>query len=135
MNRKTILIVDDDPLTLELTTQIIERFGWTALTAESGEDALTLLAERGHEIDLVLLDLAMPRMDGFAVAVEIRRNPEFGDVPILALTARAEYKSQTQARESGIDAVLHKPFEIEKLRRVLETYLGPPVSRQERNVN
>lgn len=124
MTQKTILIVDDDPMTLQLTTQLIERFGWAALTAESGEDALAQLAERSQDVDLVLLDLAMPYMDGFTVAEEIRKDPQLRDVPILALTARVEYQSQARAHESGIDGVVHKPFEVEKLRSALEAYLG-----------
>jgi len=124
MTQKTVLIVDDDLMTLQLTSRVIERFGWVAITADSGEEALSLLNEQGSQVDLILLDLAMPRMDGYLVAEEIRKDPDLQSIPILALTARVEYEAQTKALQAGIDGIVFKPFEVEKLRRALEEYLS-----------
>ena len=124
MTQKTVLIVDDDLMTLQLTSRVIERFGWVAITADSGEEALSLLNEQGNQVDLILLDLAMPRMDGYLVAEKIRKDPDLQSIPILALTARVEYEAQTKALQAGIDGIVFKPFEVEKLRRALEEYLS-----------
>jgi CheY-like chemotaxis protein len=110
-------------MTLQLTSQVIERFGWEALTASAGEEALAILKERGEEVDLVLLDLAMPRMNGYAVAAEIRGDAALQRIPIVALTARAEYEAQVKARQSGIDDIVYKPSEVKKLHRALDKYL------------
>ena len=123
MGHKTVLIVDDDLMTLQLTSQVIKRFGWEALTASAGEEALALLKERGEEVDLVLLDLAMPRMNGYDVAAKIRGNAALQRIPIVALTARAEYEAQVKARQSGIDDIVYKPFEVKTLHRALDKYL------------
>ena len=121
---ETILIVDDDLMTLKLTSQIVERLGWKPITADSGEEAIRLLSEPDQEISLVLLDLAMPNLDGFGVASHIRQELQLVDLPIVALTARVEFEMQSKARTAGIDDIVYKPFEVRKLKQTLDKYLN-----------
>jgi hypothetical protein len=83
-----ILIVEDDRDTRELLQRTLEREGWKVYTASDGVDAIDYL-ERGNAIpDLILLDLMMPRLDGFGVLETIRKNPLWAQIPVVILTAK-----------------------------------------------
>jgi DNA-binding response OmpR family regulator len=111
MSRKaTILAVDDEPRVLKLLKANLESSGYAVLTAEDGEQALQTF-ERELP-DLVLLDLMLPRMDGYAVCRRIR---EFSAVPVIMLTARSEQVDLIHGFEVGADDYLTKPFSITEL--------------------
>ncbi len=102
---KTILVVDDEGNIVELVRLYLETEGYSVVTAADGEKALEMY-ER-HDPDLVVLDLMLPRMDGFEVCRELRRR---GDVPILMLTARSEDVDAIVGLELGADDYVTKPF-------------------------
>ena len=103
---KTILIVDDEAELLEMVRGIFVRAGYgRVITAGTGPEALALCA--AHRPDLVILDVMMPGMDGFAVLRELRRT---SSVPVLMLTARSEAEDKFTGFESGADDYLAKPF-------------------------
>ena len=112
---KKILIVDDDTDVLEALTMILERRGYQVVTAQDGIEGLAYL--RAEKPDLMILDLLMPKMDGFAVLKELQdpRWSEFRDVPILVLTSvreeasRRRYKLET-GLELGADSYVEKPI-------------------------
>jgi len=102
---KTILVVDDERNIVELLRLYLEKEGWAVIGAGDGEEALALHAR--HDPDLVILDLMLPRIDGFEVCRELRRR---GDVPIVMLTARDDVVDSIVGLELGADDYVAKPF-------------------------
>jgi two-component system KDP operon response regulator KdpE len=105
MNNERILVVDDDPLILRLVRVHLEKAGYRILTAMNGEDALNLVAAESP--DLVVLDLMLPKMDGYEVCRSIR---EFSLVPVVMLTAKGDQVDKLRGFEMGADDYLTKPF-------------------------
>jgi DNA-binding response OmpR family regulator len=102
---KTILVVDDERNIVELLRLYLEKEGWAVLSASDGEEGLALHAR--HDPDLVILDLMLPKVDGFEVCRELRRR---GDVPIVMLTARDDVVDSIVGLELGADDYVAKPF-------------------------
>ncbi len=102
---KTILVVDDERNIVELLRLYLEKEGWVVIAASDGEEGLALHAR--HDPDLVILDLMLPRIDGFEVCRELRRR---GDVPIVMLTARDDVVDSIVGLELGADDYVSKPF-------------------------
>ena len=107
MPEATILLVDDVPQNLRLLQAVLEPRGYTTPTARSGETALARIAEGG--IDLVLLDVVMPGMDGHAVCRALRAEPATSFMPVVMVTASGE-QEKAGALESGADDFVTKPF-------------------------
>ncbi|MGM9920355.1 MAG: response regulator transcription factor, partial [Bhargavaea sp.] len=105
-----ILLVDDEPMMLDLLQLYLEPHGFHCLKAVSGEEALNLLSL--HKPNLVVLDVMMPGMDGWTVCRDIRQRSA---VPILMLTARGETEDLVKGLGIGADDYLTKPFEEEEL--------------------
>src|SRR5438874_12189319 len=101
MAGNTVLVVDDDEATLMLLKRYLASFGVPALTASSGEDALNLLSAHADVIGMILMDIAMPGMNGIALAKQIRQNPQFDQYPLIVLTARTEIDTQVRAKDAG----------------------------------
>jgi two-component system alkaline phosphatase synthesis response regulator PhoP/two-component system response regulator ResD len=102
---KTILVVDDERNIVELLRLYLEKEGWAVISAADGEEGLALHAR--HDPDLVILDLMLPKLDGFEVCRELRRR---GDVPIIMLTARDDVVDSIVGLELGADDYVAKPF-------------------------
>jgi CheY-like chemotaxis protein len=111
-----VLIVDDDPNLLEVTSFVIESEGMAVETARNGEEALALL-RAGRLPRLVLLDLMMPVMSGWEFLDEVAKDPSLKMIPVVVLTA-AE-----RAQVPGVVEVLRKPMDLEALLRVVERYV------------
>lgn len=118
----TVLVVDDTPANLAVVLDLLGSAGLRMLVAESGSRALELLQQQ--PVDLVLLDVRMPGLDGFATCAEIRRRPAWADIPILFLTAVDEPAQKVRALESGavdyISQPLHPPEVLARVRTHLE---------------
>jgi DNA-binding response OmpR family regulator len=111
MSRKaTILVIDDEPHVLKLVKANLESSGYKVLTAQDGEQALSLVETQSP--DLVILDLMLPKMDGYAVCRQIR---EFSAVPVIMLTARSAQVDLVHGFEVGADDYLTKPFSVTEL--------------------
>ena len=108
--KTTILTADDDPQLLRLIARNLQFEGYDVLTASDGKQALELVEQ--HAPDLVLLDVMMPKMDGFTVCHRVR---EFSSVPIIILTARGQDQDKVRGLDLGADDYLTKPFSIEEL--------------------
>ena len=108
--KTTILAVDDEPRMLRFLALTLEAKGFAALTTTDGRHALELV--RSQRPDLVLLDLMMPHMDGFALCQAIR---QYSAVPIIILTARGQEQEKVRGFELGADDYLTKPFGVEEL--------------------
>ena len=113
-DRRTFAMVVDDSITVRRVTQrLLERNGMRVLTARDGMDAVTLLQE--HVPDIILLDIEMPRMDGYEVAAFVRNDPRLKDVPIIMITSRVGEKHRARAIELGVDDYLGKPYQEAQL--------------------
>ena len=110
MAREQILIVDDEPKILRLVRSNLEKLGYKMITAQDGESALS--AAEMNEPDLIILDLMLPRLDGYEVC---RRLREFSTVPVIMLTARGEEAHKIRCLELGADDYLTKPFSVQEL--------------------
>ena len=111
MNQKQVLVVDDDPDILVILTDNLELDGYFVLTASTGREVLRLL-ENFQDIELVILDLSLPDIDGMQLCVTIR---ERSDVPIIMLTARDSIADKVLGFERGADDYLVKPFDYLEL--------------------
>ena len=118
---KRLLIVDDEPNLLRAVAACLRGEGYEVETARSGEDALVRVAQRLP--DLIISDIRMPRMDGFALARQLRGNPRKDLIPIVFLTAKDESADRIAGIRSGVDAYLTKPFEPDELVAVVENIL------------
>lgn len=108
-----IAIVDDDPLSLQLVGTVLSRGGFEVTPFSGGAQ---LLAQIDHVApDLLVLDVAMPMMDGYEVCRRVRQNPRYGHLPILMLTAKSSLEQKLQGFEAGTDDYLGKPFEPREL--------------------
>jgi signal transduction histidine kinase len=118
---QTILVVDDHDLNRELARTLLERVGYKVLLAEDGEVGVTT-ALHEHPA-LILMDLAMPRKDGYTAARELKANPKTADIPIIALTALAMRGDEEKAYAAGIDDYLTKPLDRFVLEEKISSYL------------
>ncbi|MFO0699227.1 MAG: ATP-binding protein [Nitrospira sp.] len=106
--RPTVLIIDDDTIARMLAREALEQSGWLVEEAENGR--LGIEAFVRHSPDLVLLDIMMPEMDGFAVCAEVRRLPKGTHTPVLMMTGLEDYQSITQAYDAGATDFIVKPI-------------------------
>lgn len=108
-----VLVVDDEPDNLNLVADLLEFSGAKVLRAENGQQALTLFEH--HKPNIVLLDLAMPDLDGWTVQQQLRTRPDAESVPIIALTALAMPGDAERVRTAGFDGYITKPFRVQTL--------------------
>ncbi|NMX90018.1 MULTISPECIES: Hpt domain-containing protein [unclassified Pseudomonas] len=107
--RLLVLVVDDSVTVRKVTSRLLERNGMNVLTAKDGIDAIALLEE--HTPDLMLLDIEMPRMDGFEVAIQVRNDPRLKRLPIIMITSRTGQKHRDRAMAIGVNDYLGKPYQ------------------------
>ncbi|HWI83001.1 response regulator [Ramlibacter sp.] len=119
---RRILVVDDDVRNIFALTSALEQKGAQVLVARNGREALERLAQDDN-VDLVLMDIMMPVMDGFAAMQEIRRNPKWQRLPIIAVTAKAMKEDQQKCLAAGANDYLAKPIELERLFSLLRVWM------------
>ncbi|MHB8103286.1 MAG: response regulator [Methanosarcina sp.] len=119
---KKILIVEDNPMNMELILDLLEFYGYGVTKAEDGIKAIESLAE--DKFDLILLDMQLPKMDGLEVLERIKNNPATADVPVIAVTAHAMKGSEEHFIEMGCVDYISKPIDIHKFRALIDMYLG-----------
>ncbi|MCC6869270.1 MAG: Hpt domain-containing protein [Burkholderiales bacterium] len=117
-----VMIVDDSLTVRKVTSRMLAREGFAVTTARDGIDALQVLAEQIP--DVILLDIEMPRMDGFEFAKTIKGDAKYKDIPIVMITSRTAEKHRTRAAELGVDLYLGKPFQEEELMGHLREMTG-----------
>src|SRR5438045_164134 len=117
--KTTILAADDDPQLLRLITRNLQLEGYDVLAASDGQQALELV--ENNALDLVLLDVMMPRMDGFTVCYRVR---EFSAEPIIIITARGQDQDKVRGLDLGADDYLTKPFSVDELLAVCVQLYG-----------
>lgn len=119
---KRILVADDKATSRELVRAILEQSGHTVYEASDGIEALRNARELAP--DLIILDLHMPALDGFGVLEELRRDPRFVHVPIVALTASAMQGDRERALSKGFTSYIAKPISLSELRGEIECLLN-----------
>lgn len=116
---KCILTVDDDPVVQELVKRTLARNGYETLSATNGEDALELLKTKRP--DLILLDVQMPKMDGYAFIIDKSKLPDVSTIPIIVLTSFKE--TEPLFKRHGVKAYLLKPIDIKDMLTKIEASL------------
>jgi chemosensory pili system protein ChpA (sensor histidine kinase/response regulator) len=117
----TALVVDDSITMRRVTQRLLERRGVRVLTARDGLDAISVLQD--HEPDIILLDIEMPRMDGYQFATHVRNDARLKDVPIIMITSRSGEKHRARAIEIGVNDYLSKPYQEGQLVKAMEALL------------
>jgi chemosensory pili system protein ChpA (sensor histidine kinase/response regulator) len=129
--RPLVMVVDDSITMRKVTSRVLERHEYEVSTAKDGVDAIERLHERVP--DLMLLDIEMPRMDGYELATHMKADPRFRDVPIIMITSRTGDKHRQRAFDIGVDRYLGKPYQEAELlvqigevleQRVTESFNG-----------
>jgi DNA-binding response OmpR family regulator len=119
--RQQILIADDDPDILELVAFRLSRAGYDVVKAADGEEALAKATE--HRPDLAVLDVMMPKMDGYDVTRQIRAGEATAGIPVILLTARVQEADIARGFEAGADDYVKKPFSPQELRARVQAVL------------
>ncbi len=117
-----ILLVDDSEINREVAQGILEAEGATVSLAEDGQAALDWLSAYPDSVDLVLMDIQMPRLDGYMATQQIRQNPAWQNLPIIALTAGAFESVKSAALAAGMQDFIAKPFNVELLLATIERF-------------
>jgi CheY-like chemotaxis protein len=121
MGNEPILVVDDNALNLKLARLLLSMEGYQVRTAERATAALTVL-ETFHS-RMILMDIQLPGMDGLELTRQLRADPQFDDVIILALTAFAMAADEQKAKEAGCDGFVTKPLDTRSLPELVRAYL------------
>jgi len=119
---KTILVVDDEPDVAQLLSLILKADGYNVLVAGDGQEALEK-ARKGSP-DLILLDVMLPKMDGYRVARMLKFDENFRHIPIIMLTAKIQEKDKKTGLEMGADDYMTKPFEVPMLQQKVREILA-----------
>lgn len=120
-NNRLVLVVDDDEHTRNLLRDLCESSGFRVTQAEDGNEALSRLAS--EKPDLMLLDLMMPRRDGFSVLKAVRENADLGQLPVIILTAMGDMDGKIRGMELGADDYVTKPFKLIELQTRINSAL------------
>ncbi|MFI6057927.1 HAMP domain-containing protein [Streptomyces sp. NPDC051286] len=121
-NGEKVLIVDDDIRNVFALTSVLEQHGLSVLYAENGREGIEVL-EQHDDVTVVLMDIMMPEMDGYATTTAIRRMPQFAGLPIIALTAKAMKGDREKAIDSGASDYVTKPADADHLLSVMEQWM------------
>ena len=121
-DRPLALVVDDSITVRRVTERVLQRSGMRVVTAKDGLDAISVL--QNHKPDIILLDIEMPRMDGYEFASHVRSDDRVSDVPIIMITSRVGDKHRARAIELGVNDYLGKPYQdaqlLDAIQRLLE---------------
>ena len=119
---KKILIVDDRSEVVELVKVTLEGEGYQTIDASDGREALEKI--RKEKPDLILLDIVMPKMDGFEVLSKLKKDPKIKEIPIIMLTAKGQKLDQEKGKELGATGYIIKPFSPSALLKRIEEILA-----------
>lgn len=116
------MVVDDSVTVRKVTSRLLERYGMHVTTAKDGVDAINQLQEQ--QPDIMLLDIEMPRMDGFEVATLVRHDEQLQDLPIIMITSRTGDKHRERALAIGVNEYLGKPYQEAQLLEAIRELSG-----------
>ena len=119
---KNVLVVDDDVRNLFALTTVFERYNMNVITAESGKEAISIINDERQKIDMVLMDIMMPEMDGYETTQKIRREHKNSTLPIIAVTAKAMKGDRQKCIEAGASDYITKPLKIDQLLSLIRVW-------------
>jgi CheY-like chemotaxis protein len=119
---KTILVADDDVRNIFSLTKSLEQHGVNVIPAIDGKEALRILDEHKN-VDLVLMDMMMPEMDGYESTARIRRNPATKRLPVIAVTAKTMTGDRQKCIDAGASDYISKPVDVDQLLSLLRVWL------------
>jgi CheY-like chemotaxis protein len=122
LSDKTVLVVDDDVRNIYSLTKALEVLKMNVITAIDGKEALKALEEH-PEVDVVLLDMMMPNMDGYETATRIRENSDYKSLPVIAVTAKAMTGDREKCINAGASDYITKPVDVDQLLSLLRVWL------------
>lgn len=117
-----ILVVEDNVFNMELTVDLLKSYGYNATKAEDGYVALEKVKDTN--INLILLDMQLPKMDGLELLSKLKNNPETSDIPVIALTAHAMLGDKKRFIDAGCDGYISKPLDIHKFKNQIDQHLN-----------
>ena len=123
MVNRTVLVVEDNDMNMQLVEYLLEEGGYNIVKAASGEEALSITRETEAPPDLILMDIHLPGMDGLSVVREMKSDHRTRKIPILALTAHAMRGDKDRFLEAGCDGYISKPIDVKTFLSSLEQYL------------
>jgi DNA-binding response OmpR family regulator len=133
MEQKRILIADDEEDYVTALQMTMESEGYECLTAFDGQEALD--KAKSEKPDLIILDIMMPKMNGYKVSRLLKFDVKYKEIPIIMLTARTQEKDKNIGKETGADEYVTKPFEMEALVQLVAKYLVEKESREKKHAN
>ena len=122
MEKRKILLVDDEVDLVKTIKFSLELEGYKVLVSYNGEDALT--QARKENPDLILLDIMLPKLDGYKVCRLLKFDEQYKHIPILMMTAKTQEKDKLMGKETGANEYITKPFDMEELMEKVKTYLN-----------
>jgi CheY-like chemotaxis protein len=123
MVNRTVLVVEDNDMNMQLVEYLLEEGGYHIVKASSGEDALSITRDAGEPVDLILMDIHLPGMDGLSVVREMKSDLRTQKIPILALTAHAMRGDKDRFLEAGCDGYISKPIDVKTFLSSIEQFL------------
>ena len=120
-NPPSILVVDDSPVVVEAVKEALINDGYVVFTAYDGIEALDLIKK--HQFDLILLDIDMPRMNGYQVCKLLKNDPKFRTIPVVMLTAKTSEADRLWGVKAGSDEYVTKPFNYSKVKEIIKRFL------------
>lgn len=117
-----ILVVDDEPAIITAVEMVLKEKGYTVLSANDASGAME--KAHVHHPDLIILDLMLPKVDGHTIHHMLKENPKYKDIPVIMLTACAEFESMKKGMDTGAAAYVTKPFDSTVLLGIIKGLLG-----------
>ncbi len=121
MHHQRILIVDDEPQLVELVQMRLEASGYEVLSAVDGQEGLK--KARDEQPDVIILDLMLPKLNGYEVCTLLKQDARYQHIPIVILTAKTQQKDEALAMDCGADAYLRKPFKAEEMLEAIQKFI------------
>ncbi len=121
--KRTILIVEDEAEPAEMLSNYLEMHDYKVLLAEEGQQAISLIDQNAQEIDLAILDIMVPDMDGYEICEYLRKHPVLSDVPVIFLTAKDQEKDEIAGLSLGADDYIPKPASLNLIKAHVESLL------------
>lgn len=122
MSKAKVLIVDDEPFNIDVLEQALDGTNYQVITATNGQEAWAKI--QSEQPDLILLDLMMPVMDGFAVLAKVKEDSMLRDIPIIIVSAEQDSKSVVKGIKQGAEDYLTKPVNTDQFVQKVKEYLG-----------
>jgi CheY-like chemotaxis protein len=119
---KRVLVVEDNEMNMQLVEFLLEEGGYQIVKAASGEEAMTI-ARSGEPVDLILMDIHLPGVDGLSVVRELKRDARTSSIPILALTAHAMRGDKDRFLQAGCDGYISKPIDVKTFLASISSFI------------